>query len=482
MSAYAAGGLDSGRRRSCSIFPTTSPTHASPPTRTGSSVPAPSSTRIVRDAYRSLAAERGWVVVDGTGSREEVADRVWAAVEPRALTSRSVRWCQKSTSSVRSARSRRCETRGGAPVACVPARRRRGVRVSKMRARDFAARLVGAGRRPGPATRRARPAPRRRRVRARRRRRTRSRMSASGCCPKRTAARSKASARSCCCSRRRSSRVPPERRRERDAEDARGAAARRRSSCSSRRAPTTCRRRSGHAVSASTSTRSPDDARRRARTRRRPGRACCARRCRSPAASSRVRARSRVRWPTCVRCSPAAPGRLDGTGATALAVAEQLDAAVVRRGGRSRPPARRGAARVRRGDGTARLLGPRRAAHAPAPRRAAQARSAPHAHRSPARRCHRDRVGVPRCDRRSRTAPERRSEPLTLAPREAAAAFDACRDAREAFPINEKGMVRLTRAPDHAAPATDEPLTGGSASVHCPPPRRSSSDGRAAHS
>jgi dTMP kinase len=37
---------------------------------------------IVRDAYRSLAAEHGWVVVDGTGSREAVADRIWAAVQP----------------------------------------------------------------------------------------------------------------------------------------------------------------------------------------------------------------------------------------------------------------------------------------------------------------------------------------------------------------------------------------------------------------
>jgi hypothetical protein len=31
-----------------------------------------------------------------------------------------------------------------------------------------------------------------------------------------------------------------------------------------------------------------------------------------------------------------------------------------------------------------------------------------------------------------------------LAPRSAAAALDACREAREAFLINEKGLVRLT--------------------------------------
>jgi len=36
----------------------------------------------VRDAYRSLAAERGWVVVDAHGTREQVADRIWAVVEP----------------------------------------------------------------------------------------------------------------------------------------------------------------------------------------------------------------------------------------------------------------------------------------------------------------------------------------------------------------------------------------------------------------
>ena len=33
---------------------------------------------------------------------------------------------------------------------------------------------------------------------------------------------------------------------------------------------------------------------------------------------------------------------------------------------------------------------------------------------------------------------------LVVAPRSAAAALEACREAREAFPINEKGIVRLT--------------------------------------
>ena len=36
----------------------------------------------VRAAYRTLAAERGWLLVDAHGTRDEVADRVWAAVEP----------------------------------------------------------------------------------------------------------------------------------------------------------------------------------------------------------------------------------------------------------------------------------------------------------------------------------------------------------------------------------------------------------------
>jgi len=34
----------------------------------------------VRAAYRALAVERGWVVVDGSAARDDVAARVWAAV------------------------------------------------------------------------------------------------------------------------------------------------------------------------------------------------------------------------------------------------------------------------------------------------------------------------------------------------------------------------------------------------------------------
>jgi len=37
----------------------------------------------VRAAYRELAPERGWVVVDASGPPDEVADRVWAVVAPR---------------------------------------------------------------------------------------------------------------------------------------------------------------------------------------------------------------------------------------------------------------------------------------------------------------------------------------------------------------------------------------------------------------
>jgi dTMP kinase len=37
----------------------------------------------VRQAYRDLAPDRGWVLVDANGSPAEVADRIWAVVEPR---------------------------------------------------------------------------------------------------------------------------------------------------------------------------------------------------------------------------------------------------------------------------------------------------------------------------------------------------------------------------------------------------------------
>jgi len=37
----------------------------------------------VRAAYRELAPARGWVVVDASGTPDEVAERVWAVVAPR---------------------------------------------------------------------------------------------------------------------------------------------------------------------------------------------------------------------------------------------------------------------------------------------------------------------------------------------------------------------------------------------------------------
>ena len=36
----------------------------------------------VWEAYRVLARERGWVLIDGAGTVDEVAERVWGAVEP----------------------------------------------------------------------------------------------------------------------------------------------------------------------------------------------------------------------------------------------------------------------------------------------------------------------------------------------------------------------------------------------------------------
>jgi thymidylate kinase len=36
----------------------------------------------VRAAYRALAEERGWQLIDAQGTRDEVAARVWAVVAP----------------------------------------------------------------------------------------------------------------------------------------------------------------------------------------------------------------------------------------------------------------------------------------------------------------------------------------------------------------------------------------------------------------
>jgi hypothetical protein len=36
----------------------------------------------VRAAYRELGPARGWVLVDASGSVDEVAERLWAVVSP----------------------------------------------------------------------------------------------------------------------------------------------------------------------------------------------------------------------------------------------------------------------------------------------------------------------------------------------------------------------------------------------------------------
>jgi thymidylate kinase len=37
----------------------------------------------VRAAYRALAADRGWVLVDGSGDADTVEERVWAVLAAR---------------------------------------------------------------------------------------------------------------------------------------------------------------------------------------------------------------------------------------------------------------------------------------------------------------------------------------------------------------------------------------------------------------
>jgi dTMP kinase len=41
----------------------------------------------VREGYRTLAKERGWVVVDASGAPDLVAEEVWAVVSERLGTS-----------------------------------------------------------------------------------------------------------------------------------------------------------------------------------------------------------------------------------------------------------------------------------------------------------------------------------------------------------------------------------------------------------
>jgi DNA polymerase III subunit delta' len=139
----------------------------------------------------------------------------------------------------------------------------------------------------------------------------------------------------------------------------------------------------------------------------------------------------------------AAPGRLDGTGATALAVAEQLDAAV---SGAADEVAARHAAELAEFDAEMERYG--------YSDRDAQRlrRRLDERHKREARRTRIDLLleGVTAIESAYRDVIAAPAPPLNtdlsllpLTPRAAAEAIDACRDAREAFTINEKGIVRL---------------------------------------
>jgi DNA polymerase-3 subunit delta' len=138
-----------------------------------------------------------------------------------------------------------------------------------------------------------------------------------------------------------------------------------------------------------------------------------------------------------------APGRLDGTGATALSIAEQLDAAVT---GAADEVARRHAEELAEFDAEMER-------HGYSERDAQRMRRRlDERHKRELRRARIDLLleGVTAIETVYRDviaapAPALNldREPLTLTPRAAAEALDACRDAREAFTINEKGLVRL---------------------------------------
>jgi DNA polymerase-3 subunit delta' len=138
----------------------------------------------------------------------------------------------------------------------------------------------------------------------------------------------------------------------------------------------------------------------------------------------------------------AAPTQLDGTGATALALAQELDAAVEAAAStvtdRQRDELAEFDAEMERlgyADRDAQRL-----------RRRIEER-----HKRETRRTRIDLLieGVTAMesvyrDALAAPAPSLNADPPHVAPRAAAAALDACREAREAFPINEKGIVRLT--------------------------------------
>jgi DNA polymerase-3 subunit delta' len=138
-----------------------------------------------------------------------------------------------------------------------------------------------------------------------------------------------------------------------------------------------------------------------------------------------------------------APARLDGTGATALAIAEQLDASV---SGAADEVARRHAEELAEFDAEMERYG-YSDRDAQRMRRRVDER-----HKRELRRTRIDLLleGITAIETVYRDVIAAPSPPLNtdqaalvLSPRAAAEALDACRDAREAFTINEKGIVRL---------------------------------------
>jgi DNA polymerase-3 subunit delta' len=139
----------------------------------------------------------------------------------------------------------------------------------------------------------------------------------------------------------------------------------------------------------------------------------------------------------------AAPGRVDGYGATALAVAQDLDAAIEAAAGTVDERQREELAEF---DAEMERLGYSDRDAQRMKRRIVER------HKREARRTRIDLLleGVTAIETVYRDAlanpapPLNRDRPaVNVNPRSAAGALDACRDAREAFPINEKGIMRL---------------------------------------
>jgi DNA polymerase-3 subunit delta' len=140
----------------------------------------------------------------------------------------------------------------------------------------------------------------------------------------------------------------------------------------------------------------------------------------------------------------AVPARLDGAGATALALAQELDAAVE---AAAATVAERQHGELADFDAEMERLG-YADRDAQRLRRRIEER-----HKRETRRTRIELLieGVTAIESVYRDALAEPAPPLNtdmpaprVAPRVAAAALDACREAREAFPINEKGIVRLT--------------------------------------